>query len=109
MTISPFARWLISAYDWQTAMMLIGIMAWILLVPAALFVRRPPAAASGPAADTAAEGPNVPLGQIFRSPQFLVLGGDLLCLLCGAFRTNLPHGKLCDDLWRGTDGGCQHL
>ena len=28
MTISPFARWLISTYDWRTAMMTIGIMAW---------------------------------------------------------------------------------
>ena len=43
MTISPFARWLISTYDWRTAMMTIGIMAWLLLIPAALLVRRPPA------------------------------------------------------------------
>ena len=32
MTISPFARWLISTYDWRTAMMTIGIMAWLLLI-----------------------------------------------------------------------------
>src|SRR5207248_9299625 len=49
MTISPLARWLISAYDWRTAMMTIGIGAWCLLMPAALLVRRPPAAATGPA------------------------------------------------------------
>ncbi len=42
MTISPFARWLISTYDWRTAMMTIGIMAWLLLIPAALLVRRAP-------------------------------------------------------------------
>ena len=42
MTISPFARWLISAYDWRTAMMAIGIAAWVLLIPAGLLVRRPP-------------------------------------------------------------------
>jgi MFS family permease len=28
MTISPFARWLISTYDWRTAMVVIGVMAW---------------------------------------------------------------------------------
>src|SRR6202011_2662439 len=33
MTISPFARWLISTYDWRVAMMTIGIAAWILLIP----------------------------------------------------------------------------
>ena len=53
MTISPFARWLITTYDWRTAMLTIGILAWVLLIPAALLVRRPPArqrrqAAQGP-------------------------------------------------------------
>src|SRR5260370_34540973 len=57
MTISPFARWLISNYDWRVAMMTIGLAAWILLIPAALLVRKPPAAsapraASGLAAET---------------------------------------------------------
>ncbi|WP_292376076.1 MFS transporter [Mesorhizobium sp.] len=40
MTISPFARWLISAYDWRTAMFDIGVMAWVLLLPAVFLVRR---------------------------------------------------------------------
>jgi MFS family permease len=46
MTISPFAAWLIHAYDWRTAMLIIGIGAWLLLIPASLLVRRPPAAAA---------------------------------------------------------------
>src|SRR5207253_2677754 len=45
MTISPFARWLISTYDWRTAMMTVGLLAWTLLIPAALLVRRPPESA----------------------------------------------------------------
>ncbi|MEF0943840.1 MFS transporter [Rhizobium sp. BR 362] len=90
MTVSPFARWLISAYDWQTAMMLIGFLAWILLVPTALLVRRAPAAATGPAADSATEGANVPLGQIFRSPQFLVLGGTFFAC-CAAHSGPIFH------------------
>src|SRR5258708_36365754 len=44
MTISPFARWLISSYDWRTAQLTIGVAAWILLIPAALLVRGPPVA-----------------------------------------------------------------
>jgi MFS family permease len=75
MTISPFARWLISAYDWRTAMLVIGVMAWVLLIPAALLVRRPPAPASGEAAAQAgADGAGMSLREAFRSPQFLVLG-----------------------------------
>src|SRR6186713_3518596 len=44
LTISPLASWLITHYGWRAAMFWIGIMAWALLIPAALFVRRPPAA-----------------------------------------------------------------
>jgi MFS family permease len=75
MTISPFARWLISAYDWRTAMLVIGIGAWILLLPAALLIRRPPTAV-----DTACAGDAAALSVVgevvraLRSPQFLVLG-----------------------------------
>ncbi|WJR68449.1 MFS transporter [Neorhizobium sp. CSC1952] len=76
MTISPFARWLISAYDdWRMAMLLIGIGAWILLLPTAFLVRSPPvAAAAGPASAPQAGGAGMPLSKVFRSPQFLVLG-----------------------------------
>src|SRR6185503_1646654 len=46
MTISPLARWLITTYDWRTAMLAIGVLAWSLLLPAALLVRRPPTGGS---------------------------------------------------------------
>ncbi|MBB3315372.1 MFS family permease [Rhizobium sp. BK181] len=74
MTISPFARWLISAYDWRTAMLLIGITAWVLLIPAALLVRRPPAETGDAAAADVASGEQPSLSRVFRSPQFIVLG-----------------------------------
>ena len=75
MTISPFARWLITASDWRTAMFAIGILAWALLIPAALLVRRPPqTAAEGVTADQAGESGGLTVGQALRSPQFLVLG-----------------------------------
>jgi MFS family permease len=75
MTISPFARWLISTYDWRIAMLTIGILAWTLLLPAALLVRRPPAQASTSAATgLGADGVGISAAQALRSPQFLVLG-----------------------------------
>jgi MFS family permease len=77
MTISPFARWLISTYDWQFAMMAIGIAAWVLLIPAGLLVRRPAVVAPGagaPATTAAASGDGgMSVAAAFRSPQFIVL------------------------------------
>lgn len=76
MTISPFARWLITAYDWRTAMFDIGVMAWVLLLPVAFLVRQPPAAAATAdgAPARATDDPGMSVGQALRSPQFLVLG-----------------------------------
>ena len=75
MTISPLARWLITASDWRTAMLLIGILAWVLLIPAAFFVRRPPVAEPDAAeGGTAAEPAGLTVREAFGTPQFLVLG-----------------------------------
>ncbi|ULR42644.1 MFS transporter [Rhizobium sp. K102] len=75
MTISPFARWLISAYEWRPAMLIIGIATWVLLVPAALLVRqRPPAETADAGTEFATEGARPQLSKVFRSPQFIVLG-----------------------------------
>ncbi|TGQ87226.1 MFS transporter [Mesorhizobium sp. M8A.F.Ca.ET.208.01.1.1] len=75
MTISPLARWLISAYEWRTAMFDIGLLAWVLLLPAVLLVRQPPKpAASDAAAAPVAEGAGLTVEQALRSPQFIVLG-----------------------------------
>lgn len=83
MTISPFARWLITTYDWRTAMFAIGILAWALLIPAAVFVRQPPVAAtSGPAASAVQDGSIATVGAALRSRQFIVLG--LVFFLCCA-------------------------
>src|SRR5262245_53823918 len=75
LTISPFARWLITAYDWRTAMFIIGVGAWALLVPASFFVRSPPrAVAAGGVPRVASGPPKGALAQALRTPQFLVLG-----------------------------------
>jgi len=83
MTISPFARWLISNYDWRVAMTTIGIAAWVLLIPAALLVRPPPVAVSDDAANAAgAEPAGMSAAHALRSPQFAVLA--LTFFLCCA-------------------------
>jgi MFS family permease len=75
LTVAPFVRLLITAYDWRTAMLVIGVVAWLLLIPAALLVRPPPAApqvtakASGaPAAEF-----SMTAAQAFRTPQFAAI------------------------------------
>jgi len=83
MTISPFARWLISAYEWREAMLIIGIAAWCLLIPAAMLVRRSPSlSAPAGAMPPAAAGTISSLGHAFRSPQFIVLALTFFCCCC---------------------------
>ena len=48
LTISPLASWLITHYGWRAAMFDIGLLAWLVVIPAALFVRRPPVVAHAP-------------------------------------------------------------
>src|SRR5438874_3200195 len=43
MTMSPLAAWLITQMDWRAAQIVLAVLVWATLVPAALFVRRPPA------------------------------------------------------------------
>jgi MFS family permease len=91
MTVSPFARWLISSYDWRTAMTTIGIAAWLLLIPAALLVRRPPAAATAGAASGAKSGaPGLSASEALRSPQFIVLALTFFCC-CAAHSGPIFH------------------
>jgi MFS family permease len=75
MTMSPLVAWLVSHYDWRTTLLCVSGIAAVLMIPAALFVRRPPALASrraGAAANAGAE-PAMTVNDALRSPQFLVL------------------------------------
>lgn len=83
MIISPFASWLIETYDWRTAQMWIAVLAWAVLVPAALLVRAaPPQDAATAAGAGGASDPGMTVGRALRSPQFIVLG--LTFFLCCA-------------------------
>jgi len=50
--MAPLARWMITTYDWRTAMLVIGDLVWLLIIPAAFLVRNPPAPAAGSAASS---------------------------------------------------------
>ncbi len=71
MTVAPLAARLVSIYDWRTSQLLIAILAWAVLLPAALLVRRAPAAAAGGSAS--ADDPGLTAAAALRSPQFIVL------------------------------------
>ena len=58
LTVAPFASWLITTYDWRTAMLVIGIVALALLIPASFLVRTAPE----PSTAAAAHGTGAPEG-----------------------------------------------
>jgi MFS family permease len=82
LTISPLASWLISQDGWRAAMFDIGALAWVLLIPAAFFVRRPPAPAAAAHASMPPHASRQEIGRALTSPQFLVLGFTfMLCCM----------------------------
>lgn len=75
-TIAPSASALITAYDWRTAMLVIGIAAWALLIPASFLVRPAPNSDDEKAADiNDAPATEWTAAQAFRTPQFVALAG----------------------------------
>src|SRR6266850_2112821 len=72
--IGPLARWMTTSYDWRTAMLVIGDLAWLLIIPAALLLREPAASRPGAAsAATGAEGGEFTVAQALRTPQFAAI------------------------------------
>jgi predicted MFS family arabinose efflux permease len=65
--VAPLTRWLISSYDWRLAMMILGDLVWLVIIPLGFLVRDAPGEVLG-AADV-----NVPVAEIWRSPQFWLI------------------------------------
>jgi MFS family permease len=86
LTVAQFASWLNINYDWRTAMLIIGIGASAVLIPAALFVRQPQRAATTGAsthAVTSADDVQMTASQAFRTPQFITLAlAHFACCAC---------------------------
>jgi MFS family permease len=75
-TTAPLARWLITAYDWRVAMLILGLLAWLVIVPAAVLVREPPGSVTGGRQEAAAAGGGeLTVGQALRTPQFAAIAG----------------------------------
>jgi MFS family permease len=70
--VAPLARWLISAFDWRTAMFMIGDLVWLVVVPIA-FLLRPPPALVGAVAGTGSPDPPLTVAQALRTPQFAAI------------------------------------
>jgi MFS family permease len=70
--MGPLARWLTTSYDWRTAMLVIGDLAWLLIIPAALLVREPASSRRG-AASAGGDGGELTVGQALRTPQFAAI------------------------------------
>ena len=82
--VGPLARWLITSYDWRTAMLVIGDLAWLLIIPAALLVREPAPSAdpAAPAAAAPSDDPGFTVAQALTSPQLAAIA--LAFLACCA-------------------------
>jgi MFS family permease len=72
MTVSPVAAWLLTQGDWRSAQLTIGLAAWALLIPAALFVRPAPRE-EAQAGSPSATGRPMAVGEALSSTPFIVL------------------------------------
>lgn len=76
MTMAPLAAWLVTEQGWRSAMLVVAGIAALLMIPAALLVRRPPALeddaapAAGAMAGASAE---MTVRDALRSRQFILL------------------------------------
>ena len=88
LTISPLARWLVTQHDWRWAMTAIALMAWALMIPAALVLRRGGEAPG----EVAAQAPRsrASLSEALRSAPFAVLAATFF-LCCGAHAGPIFH------------------
>jgi MFS family permease len=74
-TISPFARWLIDDYGWRAAMVTLGALSWLLIIPAALLVRKPPVLprTAGAAASASPPDREFTVARALCTPQFAAI------------------------------------
>src|ERR1700691_3038110 len=75
LTMSPWVARLASAHDWRQVLQIVAVLVVAVLGPGSLLGRRPPALDRAPArgGNAASQEPATPIGQLIRSPQFIVL------------------------------------
>ncbi len=73
LALSPLSRWLINQFDWRMAMLLLGDLAWLIVIPSALLLRNAPGATAPTGRPTGGAGwaprigPASDAGSIFRA------------------------------------------
>ena len=90
--MAPLARWLIVAHDWRFAMLTLGLIAWAVILPAALLLRPAPARRhtdANPSASGVVPA-DMTLGQALKTPVFWILSlANFAC--CAAHSGPLFH------------------
>jgi len=72
LTMSPLVAWLVIHYDWRQTLLIVGLVAWALTLPAVWFVRASPIPEDTSAHEVAG-GTVANAGQALRSRAFIVL------------------------------------
>jgi len=67
--VAPLSRWLIEAFGWRVAMLLLGDLAWLLVIPLALLIRNAPETGASSSSNSA-PGLYHSMRTIARTPQF---------------------------------------
>jgi MFS family permease len=75
LTMSPWVAWLAGSHDWRQVLQTVAVLVVAVLLPVSFLVRRPPAldSAAGSRGGTGNAEPAMPVSQLIRSPQFIVL------------------------------------
>jgi MFS family permease len=74
LTLSPLTAWLIQQYDWRSAMLTVGALVFVAIIPAAFFIRRPHEAAHASAGRAAGAGEEKGATlRALKTPQFIAL------------------------------------
>ena len=69
--LSPLTRWVTSLYDWRVAMIVLGDLAWLVVIPVALLVKNAPADMGAVALGGAATRQrDFSTREVLRAPQF---------------------------------------
>jgi MFS family permease len=73
--VAPLARWLITLFEWRIAMLLIGDLAWLVVIPVALLIKNAPADLGVAAMGGVERGPgrDYSTGGVLLAPQFWVV------------------------------------
>jgi MFS family permease len=79
--VSPLVRWITSLADWRIAMLMLGDLAWLVIIPAALLIRDQPGEVGQVAMGASPGGPparqtgrDFSAGEVARAPQFWAIG-----------------------------------